>query len=358
MTQILDTPSPADGARRSHTSTYTDLARTVRETGLMTRRYGYYWTLIAGALLGVAATVTGLVLLGNSWLQLLLAAALGALLTQFGFLGHDAAHRQVFRSAAWNEWTARLLSAGVAGLSYGWWRGKHNRHHAGPNQVGQDPDIAPGVIAFTAEVAAGRHGFRGWFVRHQGWLLFPLLTFEGLNLQVAGVRSLLVSRERHRLLELGLISLRAVGYVVLLLMLLPAGKAAAFLALQTAVFGILLGGSFVPNHVGMPIVPRTLRLDFLHRQLLTSRNIKGGRFLDVAMGGLNHQVEHHLFPSMPRPNLRRVRPIVRDYCAAHGVPYVEQGLLASYASIIDHLNHVGVRGQDPFDCPLAAQLRG
>ncbi|QIG46145.1 acyl-CoA desaturase [Nocardioides anomalus] len=324
----------------------------------MARCYGYYWSRITMALLALAAVVVALVLVGDSWFQLLVAAGLGVVLTQLGFLGHDAAHRQVFRSAEWNEWTARLLSAGV-GLSYGWWRGKHNRHHAGPNQVGRDPDIAPGVLALTPEVADARtEGARGWFTRHQGWLLLPLLTLEGLNLQVAGTRSLLVPGERHRLLELGLILLRTAGYVVLLLVLLPTGKAAAFFGLQTAVFGLLLGGAFAPNHIGMPIVPRASRLDFLHRQVLTSRNITGGRFVDAVMGGLNHQVEHHLFPSMPRPRLRRVRPVVRDYCAEQGVPYTEMGLLAAYAVVIDHLNHVGVGARATFDCPLAARLRG
>ena len=45
-------------------------------------------------------------------------------------------------------------------------------------------------------------------------------------------------------------------------------------------------------------------------------NITGGRFTDFMLGGLNYQIEHHLFPSMPRPNLRRVQGLVRDFCVA------------------------------------------
>ena len=324
----------------------------------MARRYGYYWSHFVGAVVALVVLVGAMVRLGDSWFQLLVAALLGTLLTQCGFLGHDAAHRQVFKSAAWNEWTARLLSTVGVGLSYGWWRTKHNKHHSGPNQVGRDPDIVSGLLAFTAEVADGRRGLRGWFTRHQGWLLLPLLAFEGLNLQVSGVRSLLVSRDRYRLLEIGLIACRIAGFVALLLLVLPVGKAAAFFGVQAGVFGLLLGGCFAPNHIGMPIVPRTAKLDFLRRQVLMSRNIKGGRVVDALMGGLNHQVEHHLFPGMPRPNLRLVRPIVRDYCAAHEIPYVEVGFLTAYVTVIDHLNHVGLQARAPFDCPLAAQLRG
>jgi fatty acid desaturase len=175
------------------TSSYTDLAELVRASGLMARCYGYYWRSVGLALLALAGVVGAIVWLGNSWLQLLLAALLGGVLTQFGFLGHDAAHRQMFVSAAWNDWTARILSGAVAGLSYGWWRGKHNLHHAAPNQVGRDPDIAPGVVAFTAEIVAERTGFSGWCARHQGWLFFPLLTLEGINLHIAGFRTLLAS---------------------------------------------------------------------------------------------------------------------------------------------------------------------
>jgi len=91
--------------------------------------------------------------------------------------------------------------------------------------------------------------------------------------------------------------------------------------------------------------------------VLTSRNIRGGRWLDVAMGGLNHQVEHHLFPSMPSMSLRRVAPLVRDYCAQHAIPYTQVGLARSYAIVVRHLNEVGLGERDPFVCPLVASAR-
>ena len=71
-----------------------------------------------------------------------------------------------------------------------------------------------------------------------------------------------------------------------------------------------------------------MKLDFLRRQVLMSRNVRGGLVVDFAMGGLNYQIEHHLFPSMPRPTLQAVRPIVREYCRDHDVTYTEVGLFA------------------------------
>jgi fatty acid desaturase len=76
------------------------------------------------------------------------------------------------------------------------------------------------------------------------------------------------------------------------------------------------------------------------KQVLTSRDIRG-RGADLALGGLNHQIEHHLFPSMPRPNLRRARPIVRAYCAETGIPYEETGLVDSYRRVVRSLQEAG-----------------
>ena len=118
-----------------------------------------------------------------------------------------------------------------------------------------------------------------------------------------------------------------------------------------------MGSAFAPNHVGMPIVPGDLKLDFLRRQVLMSRNVSGGWLVQFIFGGLNHQVEHHLFPSMPRPNLRKVQPIVRSFCTSNHVTYTEQRPLAAYRAIIRYLNELGLAARDPFSCPLANYLR-
>ena len=127
--------------------------------------------------------------------------------------------------------------------------------------------------------------------------------------------------------------------------------------MQLAVFGLYMGSSFAPNHVGMPLVSPKLKLDFLRRQVLMSRNISGGPPISVFMGGLNYQIEHHLFPSMARPHLRKAQPLVAAYCAAKGVPYTRTTLWQSYRIVIGYLNTVGLRGKDPFLCPMVAQRR-
>ncbi|ADB32047.1 fatty acid desaturase [Kribbella flavida DSM 17836] len=339
-------------------SLYTDLSHTVRDLGLLRRRYAYYWTRIGLVLASLGGIVTGFVLLGNSWFQLFMAAALALVLTQVAFLSHDSAHRQIFDSAAWNDWTARVLAGGIAGMSITWWRSKHSKHHNAPNQVGKDPDIGPGVLAFTPDNAVRRSSAAQWLTDRQGWLFFPLLTLEGISLHVSSLQhQFRRGATRMERIEAAVVISRLGGYVAALFLLLPPGKAAAFLGLQLALFGVFLGASFAPNHKGMPLVPATMKLDFLRRQVLMSRNIRGGLLVDFALGGLNYQIEHHLFPSMPRPNLRRVQPIVREYCAKHGVKYTEVGLFESYRIVTDYLNNVGLRARDPFQCPLTAQYR-
>ena len=131
----------------------------------------------------------------------------------------------------------------------------------------------------------------------------------------------------------------------------------AFLGVQLAVFGVYMGASFAPNHKGMPIIAEGARLDFFSKQVRTSRNIRGGWWATILMGGLNYQVEHHLFPSMARPHLSKVRVVVREFCETHDVPYTETSLWRSYAIVIDYLNRVGLAARDPFDCPLVGQYR-
>ena len=113
---------------------------------------------------------------------------------------------------------------------------------------------------------------------------------------------------RHRRTEAVLLLVHTVAtYLGVVFAVLPPGKALAFIAIHKGLWGVYMGMSFAPNHKGMPVLTAEDELDFLRKQVLTSRNVVGGRWVDVALGGLNYQIEHHLFPSMPRANLRRAR---------------------------------------------------
>ena len=340
------------------THSFTELAQEVRSAGLNNRTRLFYLAVFSALVAALGGAFTGVVLLRDSWFQLLIAAALGVVFTQFAFLGHEASHRQVLASGKANDHLGRVLAAFFVGISYSWWMNKHTRHHGNPNKAGKDPDIALGNVAFTAEDAATTRGFRAWLVRRQGWLFFPLLFLVGIDLHQESIRDLFTRRGvQGRWLELGLITARSVAYLGALFWLLPVGMAFAFLGVQLAVFGFYMGASFAPNHIAMPIVPHDARLDFLDKQVLTSRNISGGWFMTVLMGGLNYQIEHHLFPSMPRPHLHRARRLVREHCREHGVAYTETNLFQALGIVVRYLNQVGLGApRSGFRCPAAASM--
>jgi fatty acid desaturase len=328
-------------------SDYAVLCRAVRSAGLLERRPGAYAALVTAVLLLFAATWAAVAVVGDSWYQMIAAVVLGIAFTQLGFLGHDAGHQQIFARRRANVLFGKFVGNLLAGLSYGWWIGKHNRHHANPNKVGHDPDIGDGVLAFTTGQVAARTGWLGQaVVRRQAWLFFPLLTLEGVNLHVASILSLLPGAGRsgrggHRRVELVLLLAHHAAYAAFLLLVMSPVKALAFAAVQQSVFGLYMGCSFAPNHKGMRTIAADEDLDYLQRQVLTSRNVRGGRLTDLLLGGLNYQIEHHLFPSMPRASLSRAQRLVRSYCAEQHIDYHETSLLGSYAAALRHLNQLG-----------------
>jgi fatty acid desaturase len=334
-------------------SDYAALGRRVRDAGLLERRPVSYAVRGVLTLAAYAATWLVAVWLGNSWLQLVVAGVLAVVFTQVAFLGHDGGHQQIFAGRRANDLFGQLLGNLLTGLSYGWWVGKHNRHHANPNKEDHDPDIGDGVLAFTTGQVARRTGRLGRaIVRRQAWLFFPLLTLEGLNLHAASILSLRRGGERsprggNRHVEALMLTIHLVVYTGGLLLIMSPAKVVAFIAVHQAAWGLYMGCAFAPNHKGMPTIPADADLDYLRRQVLTSRNVRGGPFVDWLLGGLNYQIEHHLFPSMPRASLRSAQRLVRAHCDELGVSYCETSLFGSYAAALRHLNDLGM--------PLRAQ---
>jgi fatty acid desaturase len=322
-------------------SDFARLSRRVTAAGLMERRPGRYAVTIAATAAMFAAGWVAFLAVGDSWWTLAVAAFLAIGATQVAFLGHDAGHRQMFRGRRASDIAGLVFGNLAVGLSYGWWIDKHNRHHANPNHEDHDPDVGAGALVWTDEQAQERRGFGRWLARHQAYLFFPMLTLEGLNLHYASFRALFGTPMRHRAIEAVLLVAHVAGYLAILFTVLSPVKALVFLAVHQALWGVYMGCSFAPNHKGMPVLTAEDDLDFLRKQVLTSRNVRGSRVVDFALGGLNYQIEHHLFPSMPRSNLRRAQPIVQAYCAEQGIGYEQTGLIDSYRQALRHLHDVG-----------------
>ncbi len=326
MTTMAERPRATAG------SDFAELGRRINAAGLMRRRPAYYAVRLSVVAAALVFGWGAFALIGASWWTLAVAAFLGLVFAQTALVAHDLAHRQVFRT---NQPSARagLVAGNLAiGMSYGYWMDKHTKHHANPNHDDLDPDVGPGVLVWSREAAEGK----GFLTRYQAYFFFPLLTLLGLSLKRDSVKWILAKGKR---LEGALIALHLVGYVAALLLVLNPWQALAFFVVHQAVFGVYLGMTFAPNHKGMP--HPTGDEDFLRKQVLTSRNVRGGRLTDVALGGLNYQIEHHLFPGMPSPNLPKAQPIVQAYCEEIGVSYEVTSLTDSYGQALRHLHDVG-----------------
>ena len=156
------------------------LAVQIRDAGLLDRRPGYYCVKIVLTIAAFAAGWAALLIVGNSWATLGIAAFLGVMFTQLGFVGHDAGHQQVFRSPRANGLLGLAVGNALIGLCFGWWVSKHNAHHAHPNQVGRDPDIGEGLVVFvsTDGLAGGHSRLTRLLESGQTWLFFHSCSSE------------------------------------------------------------------------------------------------------------------------------------------------------------------------------------
>jgi len=295
---------------------------------------------IAGLVLLLAVTVVGVILTRGSWWELAWTVPAALLFGQLGFLAHDAVHNQFFRARRANHVIGLLLFNLCLGGSRGWWADKHNAHHAQPNRRGTDPDIEGGVVAVSHDEAQLARGFTRFMIRHQGATIAPLLSLSVLQIHAYSAKFLTQRTRPHPRAELSLMAAHYTLYLGGLILAFGVAHGLLFAAVHQLFLGLYLGGAFLPNHIGMSILAPDTEMDFLHRQVLTARNIRGGRVTDFVFGGLSCQVEHHLFPTMPRQNLRRATPIVRRFCADRGIEYRETSPWMAYRQVFRHLRAV------------------
>jgi fatty acid desaturase len=326
---------------------YPRLAEEMRTAGLLARRPWTYMVKIGLTVLCFASAWAAFFIVGDSWATLGVAVLLAVMFTQVVFLGHDAGHQQIFGSSRANRMVGLVVGNLLTGLSFGWWVPKHNAHHAYPNQVDRDPDLGGGIVAFTLspETAANRGAVPQFLARRQAWLFFPFLLIQGLGLHITGVQNILGRRGRTAWVEMALLVVHAALYGTAVLWVLSPSKAIAFFCVQQGIFGLYLGCIFAPNHKGMPTIEADAHVAFAQRQTMTARNITGGWLTTLLYGGLNYQIEHHLFPTMPRFNLAKAQRIVQPFCIRHELPYRLDSPYGSYREILRYLVAVSA-GQD------------
>lgn len=335
-------PARQDSLAISPTGSFEDLSDRAKRAGLMDPRRDYFTFKIASNLLLFAACWAALFWFGDTWWQMVTAVVLALAFVQTGFIAHDTGHKQITKSKVPSEILGAVHMNLLMGTAYGWWINHHNRHHSNPNNLDRDPDTMRRQVIFDADElpAKATSGFKRFIIRFQSVMFFVLLGQEAWRLHASGFKAARAGQLRRPVLELGLVLLHAVLCLAAVFSVLSPFKAVVFVLFNQALFGLYLGAVFAPNHKGMAVYRNDVQLDWLHRQVLTSRNIRSSRLTDFMYGGLNYQIEHHLFPAMPRVNLRHVRPLVIDYCAEHGIPYREVSAWESYREVARFLAQV------------------
>lgn len=316
------TPRPSDD--------FATLKREVSELGLLRRDPSSYRWIIARTFALTLLAWSALALARDTALVWLIAPLLAFASGQLVLLAHDAAHHAIFRDDDRNDLLALATINLLNGGSYTWWTASHNAHHARSNYRGLDPDIDYPMFAFDLAQAREKSPTFAPILARQHWLAPFMLAGVALNLRIYGLVHLLTARVRWR--ERVAFALHWIAYPLAMLSLLGPWRALAMIALHQALFGVYVGSITVANHWAMPM-PEPSSLGFVEHQVSTSRNISGKFLADLWFGGLNLQIEHHLFPAMPRENLRHAAPLVQAYCEQHKIPYVERSLLDAYREI-------------------------
>jgi fatty acid desaturase len=320
---------------------YAELKQLIKKNGLLEKQPLYY-TFKISLLLGLLALgISFLFLVHPLWLQLLNAVYLAFVTTQLGLLGHDAGHRQIFRSTWKNDIVGLISGNLLLGMSHSWWMDKHNQHHSHPNQADLDPDIELPLISVTGEDLGKRGKIIQFIIKHQAIFFFPLLMLVALNLQQSSLRFLFLNKAKYRSIEVAFLLVHFGAYIGVLVFTLGIWQALLFMLVHQGLSGLYLGSIFAPNHKGMPMLEEDSEMGFLYRQVVTARNVKGHPLTDFWYGGLNYQIEHHLFPSMPRNRLREAQRLIKAFCDGHAIPYYETGMLRSYQEILQYLHQIG-----------------
>lgn len=307
---------------------YAELKRRVVAAGLLRRQPLYYTLTVSLTVAALLACFALLAAVHNPAVWVLDAAVIGFLFGQIGLLGHDACHNGVFRSAKANRLLAIFLDDLLVGLDSGWWRWNHNNHHVNSNEIDVDPDTHYPVFAFTNDQALSKPaGLKPWIAR-QHRSVFALLPAASYSLRIQSWHYL---EKRPKLaLERRAFLAHWVLYFGWVLWALGPGWGLLWILLHQILGGAYVAGITEPNHWGRPPSQELGDVGFLRRQVITSRNIRGGWWIDLWCGGLNWQIEHHLFPSMPRNNLRRAAKIVRPYCDELGIHYHVNGFFEAW----------------------------
>nr|AAQ10732.1 delta-8-sphingolipid desaturase [Anemone leveillei] len=338
---------------------YRKLASEFSKAGLFEKKgHGIFMSLLSVGIMFVVI-LSGVLLSGNTWVHAACAGLLGILWMQIGFVGHDSGHYNVMLTPKLNRFVQIFTGNCVTGISIGWWRWTHTAHHIAVNSLDYDPDlqhvpflaVSKDILSSLTSKFYGRKmtfdAAARFLVSYQHWSFYPVMAVARINLFTQSFLLLLSSRPmQDRYLELlGLMVFW--GWYSLLVSCLPNwGERAMFVAVSFAVSGIqhvqfCLNHFSAHTYVGPPRAN-----DWFEKQTKGSIDISCSTWMDWFHGGLQFQVEHHLFPRLPRCHLRKISPFVKELCRKHNLPYVSVSFFEANKMTIATLRNAALQARD------------
>ena len=290
------------------------------------------------SLLGLG--IVGLLNASTHWQQMLVGVFMGFASSQIAFLGHDAGHRQIMRTARGNDLIGYLVANLLSGVSFTWWMDDHNRHHTATPTIWNLIPIS--TIRFWLSTAANWPASADFSVglsSTRNTSFSPILSLSGINLKAGSVKFMIENKFPTRTMEAVMIAIHYVLYFGSLAYLLGwwRYRLSCCISFRGAFFWAACSRPITRE---CPLMEGEARRDYLRVQVLTSRNVRAHPVTDFLYGGLNYQIEHHLFPSIPRNRMRELQKTVKSFCEEHAISYHETSTLQSYQEILDHLEEV------------------
>ncbi len=322
-------------------SEYADLRARLMQEGLFERNWIPYTASFLFMLTLLCGSIAVLYLTQNVFLILLNAVFLAFLYGRFGLLAHDFGHQQVFASRRLNDAFGHACCAAI-GLSYSWWNDKHNEHHAHTNFEDGDPDIDIPFLAYSEHQAKSKKGLERWVVARQHWFFIPFQFLSHAALRKGSVA--FTFRERHRkdfVLNVLLYILHAIVYFGVIFTTQVWWVGILFVLVHHKLWSAYITSIFAPNHKGMPVLAGT-SVNFLREQIMTARNVRPNWLTNYYYGHLNLQIEHHVFPIMPRHHYVQARPIIKRFCEEKNIDYHETSVIGSYIEILRHMRAIAL----------------
>ncbi|KDO27648.1 hypothetical protein SPRG_06919 [Saprolegnia parasitica CBS 223.65] len=289
------------------------------------------------------------------------AVILGLFYQQCGWLAHDFLHHQVFENHLYGDLVGVMVGNLWQGFSVQWWKNKHNTHHAIPNLHATpeiafhgDPDIdTMPILAWSLKMA--QHAVDSpvglFFMRYQAYLYFPILLFARISWVIQSAMYAFYNigpggtfdKVQYPLLErAGLLLYYGWNLGLVYAANMSLLQALSFLFVSQASCGLFLAMVFSVGHNGMEVFDKDSKPDFWKLQVLSTRNVTSSVWIDWFMGGLNYQIDHHLFPMVPRHNLPALNVLVKSLCKQYDIPYHETGFIAGMAEVVVHLERISI----------------